>query len=153
MRGFGVMLNWKKWDVSLYALVLQQIADWRRPGVSTGSFWHFHSEAQGQNIGLKGYLSVSQKVCLALRYFIPRKSWALRHAVTLYWQIVSHHFWSRGHAFPASPLIPSVSENCFTKAEHALAHSERQADRRMLPAALSSSSVCQCSRGEQCDVL
>lgn len=95
---------------------------------------------------------MSQKVYPTLRYFNPRKYGAVRHAVTRYWQIVLHRFQSRGRAFPASPLIPSVSQYCFTKARHSTVHSQKQAYRKILPATLSSSSVCQCSRDEQRDV-
>lgn len=47
----------------------------------------------------------------------------------VYCQIIWHYFQSHGNVFAAFPLIPSDSENCFTKAEHATGHSQKQADK------------------------
>lgn len=42
-----------------------------------------------------------------------------------YSQIIWYYFQSHDHGFAAFPLIPSNSENCFTKAEHATVHSQK----------------------------
>lgn len=45
--------------------------------------------------------------------------------------------------FSPSPLITSLSENCLTKPKHVIVHFQRQVDRKMLPAVLSSFCICQ----------
>lgn len=115
--------------------------------VNIASFWHFQSECW-----TKGILRYVPETLSYSYTLFQGKTKLLDMQWPVYCQIIWHYFQSHGHAFAAFPMISSDSENCFTKAERASVHSQKQAGRKILPATLSSSFLCQCSRGEQRNV-